>query len=134
LANATITLQPTGTGLVTIDTTTGLVLPTGNTAQRPSPGATGTVRFNTTTSLLEVYNGNAWASTSQSVTNQTLNGDGSTATFTLNRSTTTAAVLVMLNGITQVPNQAYAMSPSPSANLVFTEAPSTSDLIDIRFL
>ena len=68
------------------------------------------------------------------VTNQTLNGDGSTAIFTLNRSTTTAAALIMLNGITQIPDQAYAMVPSPSANLVFTEAPSTSDVIDIRFL
>jgi hypothetical protein len=26
------------------------------------------------------------------------------------------------------------MVPSPSANLVFTEAPETSDVIDIRFL
>jgi len=68
------------------------------------------------------------------VTNQTLYGDGSTAIFTLDRSTTTAAALIMLNGITQIPDQAYAMSPSPSTNLVFTEAPSTSDVIDIRFL
>jgi len=68
------------------------------------------------------------------VTNQILNGDGSNTTFTLNRSTTTAAVLVMLNGITQVPTQAYNMSPSPSTNLVFTEAPQPSDVIDIRFL
>jgi hypothetical protein len=134
LANATITLQPTGTGLVSINTTTGLILPVGNTDQRPSPASAGTTRFNSTTGLIEVYNGNAWASTSQAVTNQTLNGDGSTATFTLDRSTTTAAVLVMLNGITQIPDQAYAMAPSPSANLVFTQAPSTSDVIDIRFL
>jgi hypothetical protein len=68
------------------------------------------------------------------VTNQTLNGDGTTVTFTLIRSTTTAAALIMLNGITQVPNQAYAMLPSPSTNLVFTEAPAPSDVIDIRFL
>ena len=67
-------------------------------------------------------------------TNQTLSGDGSTTTFTLNRSTTTAAALVMLNGITQIPDQSYAMTPSPSTNLVFTEAPQTGDIIDIRFL
>ena len=134
LANATITLQPTGTGVVSINTTTGLILPVGNTAQRPTPASTGTTRFNTTTSLLEVYNGNAWATTSISVTNQTLDGDGSTTTFTLTRSTTTAAALVMLNGITQVPDQSYAMDPSPSTNLVFTEAPAPSDVIDIRFL
>ena len=68
------------------------------------------------------------------VTNQTLSGDGSTTAFTLNRSTTTAAALIMLNGITQVPTQAYSMTPSPSANLVFSEAPGTGDIIDIRFL
>ena len=131
---ANISIQPTGSGLAVINTTTGLVLPVGNTAQRPSPATTGTLRFNNTTALLEVYNGNAWNSTSQAVTNQTLNGDGSTTTFTLNRSTTTAAALVILNGITQVPDQSYSMSPSPSTSLVFTEAPSTSDVIDIRFL
>jgi hypothetical protein len=110
------------------------VLPVGNTDQRPNPGSTGTVRFNTTTSLLEVYNGNAWASTSTAVTNQVLYGNGTATTFTLDRSTTTAAVLVILNGITQVPVQSYSMVPSPSTNLVFTEAPETSDVIDIRFL
>ena len=134
LANATITIQPTGTGLVSIDTTTGLILPVGNTAQRPSPAATGTTRFNSTTGLIEVYNGNAWNSTSQAVTNQTLNGNGTATTFTLDRSTTTAAALIMLNGITQVPGQSYDMVPDPSANLVFTEAPGTGDVIDIRFL
>ena len=134
LANGNITLQPTGNSVVSINTTTGLILPVGNTDQRPSPGTTGTVRFNTTTSVLEVYNGNAWASTSTAVTNQVLYGDGSTETFTLDRSTTTAAVLVILNGITQVPVQSYSMVPNPSANLVFTEAPETSDVIDIRFL
>jgi len=131
---ANIFIQPTGNGIVSINTTTGLILPVGNTAQRPDPASTGTTRFNSTTSLIEVYNGNAWASTSTAVTNQTLNGDGSTAIFTLDRSTTTAAVLVMLNGVTQIPDQAYAMAPNPSANLVFTQAPQTSDVIDIRFL
>ena len=134
LANGNITLQPTGNSIVSINTTTGLILPVGNTDQRPSPAATGTTRFNTITGLIEVYNGNAWASTSQAVTNQTLNGNGIATTFTLNRSTTTAAALVMLNGITQVPDQSYAMSPSPSTSLVFTEAPATGDIIDIRFL
>jgi hypothetical protein len=134
LANGNITLQPTGNSIVSINTTTGLILPVGNTDQRPSPATTGTTRFNSTTNLIEVYNGNAWASTSTAVTNQVLYGNGTATTFTLDRSTTTAAVLVILNGITQVPDQSYSMVPSPSANLVFTEAPETSDVIDIRFL
>lgn len=129
-----IVLQPTGTGLVVIDANTGLVVPVGNTAQRPSPATQGTIRFNTQTLRVEVYDGTEWDTIVGGVTNQILYGDGSTTTFTLDRSTTTAAVLVMLNGITQIPGQAYSMSPSPSVNLVFTEAPQTSDTIDIRFL
>ena len=143
LANTTITtdgtignvvLQPTGTGIVYVNTTTGIAVPVGNTAQRPSPATTGTVRFNSTLGRLEVYDGTEWDTVVGGVTNQTLDGDGSTVTFVLNRSTTTAAVLVILNGITQVPDQAYAMVPTPSANLVFTEAPAQGDVIDIRFL
>jgi hypothetical protein len=134
LANGNITLSATGTGLVTIDGTSGLTIPVGNTTQRPSPAITGTLRFNTTTGLVEVYDGVAWDSAAGAVTNQILNGDGSTVTFVLDRSTTTAAALVILNGITQVPTQAYNMSPNPSANLVFTEAPAIGDVIDIRFL
>ena len=68
------------------------------------------------------------------VTNQILYGNSVATAFTLNRSTTTAAALIMLNGITQVPDQSYAMVPSPSTNLVFSEAPETGDVIDIRFL
>ena len=143
IANTTITtdgsianiyIQPTGNGVVSINTTTGLILPVGNTAQRPSPASTGTTRFNSTTGLIEVYNGNSWNSTSQSVTNQTLYGNGSNTTFTLGRSTTTAGALIMINGVTQVPDQSYIMDPNPSTNLVFSEAPDPGDIIDIRFL
>jgi hypothetical protein len=143
IANTTITtdgtianiyIQPTGNGIVSITATTGLILPVGNTAQQPNPAATGTVRFNTTTTLPEVYNGNAWSPFSVPVTNQILYGNGVATTFTLDRSTTTAAALIMINGITQVPDQSYSMSPNPSTNLVFSEAPSPSDVIDIRFL
>lgn len=143
LANTTITtdgtignvvLQPTGTGIVYVNTTTGIAVPVGNTAQRPSPATTGTVRFNSTLSRLEVYDGTEWDTVVGGVTNQIIYGDGSTTAFTLNRLTTTAAALVMLNGITQIPGQSYNMSPNPSANLVFTEAPAPSDTIDIRFL
>lgn len=134
LANGNITLAATGNSLVQVSGTYGLVIPTGTTAQRLASGnVTGTVRFNTTTSAVEVYTGNSW-SQPVSVTNQILNGDGSTTTFALNRETTTAAALIMLNGITQVPGQSYIMSPSPSNNLVFSEPPATSDVIDIRFL
>jgi hypothetical protein len=38
-----------------------LQYPAGTTAQRPTPQA-GMMRFNTTTALMEFYNGSAWIS------------------------------------------------------------------------
>jgi hypothetical protein len=45
------TLVSTGTGALT--------LPVGTTVQRPTP-VLGMIRFNTTTSLTEIYNGTSW--------------------------------------------------------------------------
>lgn len=135
LANGNITLSATGNQLVIIGGTAGFIIPAGTTAQRPATGnIAGTVRFNTDISRVEVYDGTEWDQIVGGVTNQSFNGDGSTTTFTLDRSTTTAAALIMLNGVVQGPGTAYNMSPNPSINLVFTEAPAVSDKIDIRFL
>jgi hypothetical protein len=44
-----------------VATSTGaLTLPSGTTAQRPTPFV-GMIRYNTTTSLIEFYNGTAWS-------------------------------------------------------------------------
>lgn len=40
--------------------TGGLYLPVGTTAQRPASPVTGQIRFNSTTNVVEVYNGSAW--------------------------------------------------------------------------
>lgn len=134
LANGNITLSATGTEQVIISGTSGVVLPVGNTAQRPSPASTGTLRFNTTYDRIEYYDGATWDVVAGGVTNETLNGDGSTTTFTLSRPTSSAAALIMLNGVVQLPGTSYNMVPNPSANLVFTEAPVSTDVIDIRYL
>ena len=129
-----ITIEPIGNGLVIIDTTTGLVLPVGNTDQRPSPGTTGTLRFNTDYTRIEYYDGVEWDVVAGGVSNETFNGDGSTTTFTLARKTTTGATLVMLNGVVQLPTTAYSVTGVGSNSLVFTEAPAVGDVIDVRFL
>lgn len=134
LANGNITLQATGTGLVTINGTQGFIIPAGNTAQRPSPAVQGTMRFNTDTLRVEVYDGTEWDVIVGGVTDQQLNGDGSTVSFNLNRTTTTAGTLVMLNGVVQLPSTAYSISPSPGNTLIFTEAPVSTDVIDVRYL
>ena len=54
---------PAATGQLTYadSATGGMFLPTGTTAQRPATPATGMMRFNTTTSAVETYNGSAWS-------------------------------------------------------------------------
>jgi hypothetical protein len=131
LAVGNITLAPTGNSDVIIDTVSGLVLPVGNTAERPSPASQGTVRFNSDSDRIEIYDGTGWEDVVANVTNQTLNGDGSTAVFTLDRDSTTASALVMINGVVQLPVTAYSVTGN---QLTFTQAPVVSDTIDIRFL
>lgn len=131
LAVGNITLEPTGNATVIIDATSGLVLPVGNTTQRPSPAATGTVRFNTDVSRVEVYDGSQWEDVVANITNQTLYGDGSNTVFTLNKDSTTAATLVIINGVVQLPVTAYSITGN---SLVFTQAPVVTDTIDVRFL
>lgn len=131
IANANITLQPSGSQTVIIDTTSGLVIPVGTALERPSPATTGTIRFNVDIGRIEVYDGTEWDSMVSGVTNQLFTGDGSTLVFTLDRASTSAATLVMFNGVVQVPTVAYTVV----GNLItFTEAPLSSDVIDIRFL
>lgn len=133
-SNANIILDPNGTGNVTIDTTTGLVIPTGTTAQRPgSPGA-GTLRFNSSTGRVEVYDGSAWEAvggTSISVTSQTIDGDGSTTGFTLTQSATAGSIIVSINGVVQVPDSGYTVS---GTSLTMAEAPASGDKLEIRFI
>jgi len=131
-ANANISIDPTGTGTFVIVGTNGFVMPIGNTIQRPSPAYTGTLRFNSDYARIEYYDGAEWDVVAGGVTNQTIEtANGSTDTFVLNRESTTAAVLVMLNGIVQIPTSSYTVTGN---SLVFTQAPAVSDIIDIRFL
>ncbi len=39
---------------------TGLVVPTGNTSQRPISPTAGTLRYNTETNQYEIYSGSQW--------------------------------------------------------------------------
>ena len=59
--NGNIVLAPNGSGHVLVSGTNGLVIPSGTTVQQ-GPAITGTIRFNTTTSQYEGYNGTNWTS------------------------------------------------------------------------
>jgi hypothetical protein len=134
LANGNITLAATGVDMVTIAGNLGLNLPVGNTAQQPATAVQGTLRFNSETVQLEVYNGSQWvaATNEQSViTNQTITPDGSSSSYNLDQSTTADAILVTINGISQTPTVDYSVS----ANVLnLTTTPLSTDIIQVRFI
>lgn len=131
-ANANINIDPNGTGTFQIIGTNGFVIPIGNVAQRPVSPSEGTLRFNNDYDRLEYYDGTEWDVVAGGITNQTITtANGVTTIFTLDRDSTTAATLIMLNGIVQLPSTAYSVSGN---TLTFTQAPETNDIIDIRFL
>ena len=117
-----------------VGTTDSILIPVGNTFQRPGTPVTGMIRFNTTINALEYYDIDSWESAGTQftiVTADTFNGDGSTVTFTLSEDSTTAATIVAINGVVQQPTTAYSVSGNV---LTFTEAPEASDVIDARLL
>jgi hypothetical protein len=128
---ADITLAPTGNSQVIINTNSGLVIPVGNSSERPLEPLTGTLRWNTDLSRAEIYDGVEWDQVASDVSYQIINPDGSSLSYVLDRNTTAAAVLVITNGIVQTPAVAYSVTGN---TLTFSEAPLTSDIIDIRFL
>jgi hypothetical protein len=121
--------------VVAFNSTNSILLPAGTQGQRPATGVTGMLRFNSTTNSIEIYNNSAWIGVGSTVftviTDQQFNGDGATTAFTLANSSTTAATIVSINGVLQIPTSAYSVS---GVTLTFTEAPATGDLIDVRAL
>jgi hypothetical protein len=131
-ANANINIDPNGTGTFHIVGTNGFVIPVGNVAQRPVSPDEGTLRFNNEIDRLEYYDGTEWDIVAGGVTNQTIDtADGVETVFTLDRESTTAATLVMLNGIVQLPTTSYSILGNA---LTFAQAPLPSDIIDVRFI
>ena len=109
------------------------MLPVGDNSERPSSGVVGMLRFNTTADSLEQYASTGWeavgALTFTVIASQTFDGDDSTVAFTLSEAQTTASCIVSINGVVQLPTDAYAVS---STTLTFTEAPATGDKVEVR--
>lgn len=134
-ANGNITLQTNGTGVVRIPDTNGMVIPVGNTNQRPNPVDVGTIRFNTTINEIEVWDGTQWDEVGGAVpftiTNQTISPDGISNTFTLNQDATDASILLTINGVNQTPTVDYSVSGNV---LALSDVPLSTDIIQVRFL
>lgn len=120
-------------GLVVIEGNSGIVIPSGTTAQREATPPTGTLRYNTSTGYVEVYDGSYYeivGTNSVALTSQSFTPDGVANSFTLNNTATTNTVFVNINGVVQHPG-AYSVSGNV---LTLTETPRTEDIIEVRHL
>lgn len=131
--NSHLVLEPQGTGIVKINTTSSMLLPVGTTAQRPGSPTEGEIRYNSTLDQVEVYKNTAWERVgdpdSATLTNDTFDGDDTTTGFTLSNTASTNTVIVTLNGVVQVPTTDYTVS---GTTLTFTTAPATGDKISVK--
>jgi hypothetical protein len=130
------TISSTTANLVTFGGTAGIIIPAGNIDQRPSPATTATIRFNTINTTLEIWDGTNWVSGTGDISiisNQTLNGDGSTTVFSLDQAATADSILVSINGVSQTPGVDYTTSSGPD-QITFTTAPAGGDVVQIRFI
>jgi hypothetical protein len=105
-------------------------LPVGTTAQRPS-GATGIIRFNSTTGNYEgctdgsTFVALATASDTPTISKVSATGDGSTTAFALFSTAPSAVanVLVFIDNVYQEPTENYSIS---STTITFTSAPHSA--------
>jgi hypothetical protein len=111
--------------------TDALRLPNGSTGQRPT-GATGIIRFNTTTGKYEgCQDGSTFIefatfSAAPTFTKESTTGDGSTTTFTGFFSTAPESannVFVYIDNVYQEPTENYSVS---GTNITFTSAPHSA--------
>lgn len=110
-------------------------IPTGTTAERPDQNQAGDLRFNSSTSALEVFDGSAYQTVATSgnatITQDSFTGDGSTTAFTLSQSVTsdqTQRLVVAVGNVYQNPASAYTLS---GTTLTFTSAPGSSETISV---
>jgi hypothetical protein len=115
-SNADMELGVAGTGQYIFTADTGIVLPTGTTAERPS-AQEGVIRFNTQNGKYEVSeDGSTWTNlrteaTAGTITKDIFTGDGSTSAFTMSiEPSNLKNVILYIDGVMQEPTTNYTMS------------------------
>ena len=128
VTNADFTLGTSGTGKYLFSSDTGIVIPKGDTAARPT-AEEGVMRFNTDTGKYEVsQDGSTWTNlrteqTATDVNKDIFSGDGSTTRFdSSNVATDPKNLIVYIDGVMQEPTQNYTTDGS-TATITFSEAP-----------
>lgn len=112
----------------------GVVLPTGSSANRPDFPAFGMIRYNTDSGLVEFFNGTIWSSLSTggsiTYTVDDFTGDGVQTVFTMSVAEDTATQLIVFVGsIYQDPASAYTVAGG--YDITFTSAPPNTVPINV---
>lgn len=105
---------------------TGVVLPTGSTAQRPDDPTFGLIRYNTDSGFVEYFDGVMFNSLSVggaiSYVVDTFTGDGSTTVFTMSSpESVDSDIIVFVGSIYQAPTVNYTVDGG--YDITFTSAP-----------
>lgn len=115
--------KSSGSDDVFVNSNTGLVLPVGTTAQRPT-AQKGILRFNSTTSKYEVSeDGETFVQlrtdSPATLTKDVFTGDGTTSTFTMTvEPSDVKSIVVYIDGVMQEPDNSYTIS---GTDLVISE-------------
>jgi len=112
----------------------GVVIPTGNSATRPDYPRFGMIRFNTDTGFCEFFNGTIWQNMGVggaiSYTVDDFTGDGSTTIFIMTIAESNVdQIIVFVGSIYQDPATAYTVDGG--YNITFTSAPPNTVPINI---
>ena len=114
---------------------TATVLPTGTTANRPSSPVFGAIRYNTSTTGVEYFNGTVFTALANSgeanIVVDAFTGDNSTLTFSLSTSVSAAdQVIVFVSNIYQQPTGVYTITGG-GGDITFSSAPLAAEPINV---
>jgi hypothetical protein len=112
----------------------GVVLPTGSSANRPENPNFGMIRYNTDSGLVEFFNGTIWSSLSPggsiTYTVDDFTGNGSQTVFTMSSAVSNAQqIIVFVGSIYQDPATSYTVNGG--YDITFTSAPPNTVPINI---
>jgi hypothetical protein len=115
-------------GAVNVNSTSAIKVPVGTTAQRPTP-AQGQIRYNTTTSGFEGYNGSAWASVGAQFAYTRTTATATSGQTTFSASYTVGYVEMYLNGAKLIVGTDFTATDGSS--VVLTSGATVGDSVEI---
>ena len=113
-----------------------MVVPTGDSSDRPLAPVFGSFRYNTELGTLEFFNGSVFKplgiAGEVDIVVDSFVGDGSTVTFTMTVAATDAEqIIVFVGSIYQQPTTTYSITGVGNIDITFTSAPPVGEPINV---